>query len=351
MRIVNASYEIEREVSLTKKIEKIARVCYKSEDRIGPGTDLEMIKDLMMRKHYAMLEHGSLVFQVDTQSYADVIAYLHKVCRRFLDTVFSGRDVPFDVRLRYTNQCKERCVISGNLRAWREFLDLVWRGDMAVTEGIRLLIHALVDTIPFLMSESELLYFKGWICGEHDVSGMFVRRITDLSELTVSERMVHEDLTVKFVVDRGVTHELVRMRECSFAQESTRYCNYSLGKYNDEITVINPVFWDSGSRERKIWEDGCRAAEAAYMSLVQSGIKPQQARDVLPTSVKAEIYVTANLREWRHVLKLRACDSTGPAHPQMKEVMVPLLEELKEDYGFALGDLIAGKDREALKSN
>ena len=138
----------------------------------------------------------------------------------------------------------------------------------------------------------------------------------------------------------GNTHEMVRMRDCSFAQESTRYCNYSNGKFGNEITVVKPVFFEEGSPAFDSWKTACSTAETQYNYMVNElGIPAQQARDVLPTSVKADIAMTANLQEWRHVFELRACDLTGPAHPQMKEVMCPLCVEMQEAYPFAFGDL------------
>ena len=162
--------------------------------------------------------------------------------------------------------------------------------------------------------------------------------------------MVHETFSVLFTVDRGVTHELVRMRDCSFAQESTRYCNYNLGKFGNEITVINPCFFDTGmgtasnSLVYEEWKHSCETAERSYFKLLEYGAKPQEARDVLPTSVKADIVMTTNLAEWKHIFNLRACDSTGPAHPQMKEVMIPLFKEMREKYPFAFGDMIAADE-------
>lgn len=136
----------------------------------------------------------------------------------------------------------------------------------------------------------------------------------------------HSSLSVKFICDRGVSHELVRHRLASFAQESTRYCNY--GK-DGELTFIRPCFWDENGIEYAEWYCDMRRAEATYLRLI-NGLKctPQQARSVLPNSIKTEVIMTANYREWRHFLNLRAARATGPAHPQMEELAVPLLDEL-----------------------
>lgn len=142
----------------------------------------------------------------------------------------------------------------------------------------------------------------------------------------------HSSLSVKFVVDRGVSHELVRHRIASFAQESTRYCNYSKDKFGNEITVILPCFFDTGmgilsnSLVYQEWKSACECAEERYFNLLKMGATPQQARTVLPNSLKTEITITANYREWRNFFKLRTAEAS---HPQMREVTVPLLKELK----------------------
>lgn len=142
----------------------------------------------------------------------------------------------------------------------------------------------------------------------------------------------HSSLSVKFIVDRGVSHELVRHRIASFAQESTRYCNYSKDKFGNEITVILPCFFDTGmgilsnSLVYQEWKSACECAEERYFNLLKMGATPQQARTVLPNSLKTEITVTANYREWRNFFKLRTAEAS---HPQMREITIPLLKELK----------------------
>ena len=142
----------------------------------------------------------------------------------------------------------------------------------------------------------------------------------------------HSSLSVKFIVDRGVSHELVRHRIASFAQESTRYCNYSKDKFGNEITVILPCFFDTGmgilsnSLVYQEWKLACECAEERYFNLLKMGATPQQARTVLPNSLKTEITITANYREWRNFFKLRTAEAS---HPQMREITIPLLKELK----------------------
>lgn len=149
----------------------------------------------------------------------------------------------------------------------------------------------------------------------------------------------HFSVSVKMIVDRGVSHEIVRHRIASYAQESTRYCNYSQGKFGNEITVIKPLFFDEGTPEYIIWEESCMQAEKAYNELIEMGRSPQEARSVLPNSLKTEIAVTMNLREWIHFFNLRALGTTGAPHPQMKEIAMMVLEEFSNQLPEIFGDM------------
>jgi len=150
----------------------------------------------------------------------------------------------------------------------------------------------------------------------------------------------HAHMTVRFVTDRGVTHELVRHRLCSFAQESTRYCNYSKGKFEGHCTFIIPSWWENddsvGDPAYESWEEAMIAAEFHYFVMLTYGWQPQHARSVLPNSLAATIDVTANMREWRHILQLR---TEKAAHPQMRALMIPLLRELREALPVLFGDV------------
>lgn len=136
----------------------------------------------------------------------------------------------------------------------------------------------------------------------------------------------HFSFTVKFTVDRGVSHEIVRHRMASYCQESTRYCNYSKDGFGNEITVVEPCFFEKGSPEWTLWKHACEVSERYYFNLLDWNRTPQETRSVLPTSLKTEVVMTANIREWRHFLKLR---TSAAAHPQIREVAVPLLHELQ----------------------
>lgn len=163
----------------------------------------------------------------------------------------------------------------------------------------------------------------------------FVKRIIESGHESVLE---HVSFSVRFTVDRGVTHELVRHRVASYSMESTRYCNYGQDKFGSELTFIRPYFWTDGSDAYKTWKEAMEAAERYYLRLIYMGATAQEARGTLPHSVKADIEMTANLREWRHCLRLRTAKAS---HPQMREVMIPLLAELKSRIPVIFDDLEA----------
>lgn len=149
----------------------------------------------------------------------------------------------------------------------------------------------------------------------------------------------HVSITVKFVTDRGISHEIVRHRLASYAQESTRYCNYSQDKFGHELTFIIPDFLEYGSEGFKLWKDEMKQVEKTYFAMLEAGHTPQEARSVLPNSLKTELVMTANLREWRAFFKLRAANSTGAAHPQMLEITRPLLDDLKTMIPVVFDDI------------
>lgn len=156
----------------------------------------------------------------------------------------------------------------------------------------------------------------------------FVSKIIKSGHESVIE---HCSFTVCFVCDRGISHEIVRHRLASYTQESSRYCNYSNQRFGNEITVIYPWFFDPCTPEdaeaerMMMWRDSCEQAEKRYFDLLNTGAKPEEARDVLPNSLKTELVMTANLREWRHFFDMRCSKA---AHPQMRELTIPLLNEV-----------------------
>lgn len=166
-----------------------------------------------------------------------------------------------------------------------------------------------------------------------DSSRRFLKMVLERGHESVIE---HEKVTVRIVCDRGVTHEIVRHRIGSYSQESTRYCNYSFDKFGNEITCIAPIFWKDSPTLMKRWEQAMIEAERSYFDLLKEGAKPEQARSVLPNSLKTEIVVTYNLREWRHFLKLR---TSRQAHPQMREIANALLIDLRAKIPLIFDDI------------
>lgn len=149
----------------------------------------------------------------------------------------------------------------------------------------------------------------------------------------------HFNITVKFICDRGVSHEIVRHRLASYCQESTRYCNYAKDDFNSEITVIEPFYLAPDTFGYEEWKRACEVSEDAYFKLLEWGCSPQEARAVLPNSLKTEVVMTANLREWRHFFKLRCA---GAAHPQMREIATPLLADMQKKLPVLFDDITEG---------
>ena len=156
-----------------------------------------------------------------------------------------------------------------------------------------------------------------------DSASKFIKMIVKRGHFSVIE---HASMTVKFIFDRGISHEMVRHRIASYTQESTRYCNYTKKNEDGGLNIIDIV--DHMTLEQyDIWLDTMAYLEAQYQTLLAAGAPPQIARSVLPNSLKTEIIVTANLREWREIFRQRAA---AAAHPQIREVMKPLLNEMSE---------------------
>ena len=180
----------------------------------------------------------------------------------------------------------------------------------------------------------ELIEKAGRICHKsenkinNESAKVFVTKILELGHESVFE---HVSLTIRLITNRGVTHELVRHRLCAFSQESTRYVKYS------DIEFIEPVWWNDWSiKQQNIWLDSMKRAEESYRQLVDNGAEAEQAREVLPNSLKTEIVVTANLREWRHILKLRCSEK---AHPQIHELMNDCLIVLKREVPIMFDEI------------
>lgn len=186
----------------------------------------------------------------------------------------------------------------------------------------------------------EMIEKIGRVCYKSEASiskgsaQRFVQNILKNGHESVIE---HCSITVKVICDRGISHEIVRHRLASYSQESTRYCNYSSGKFGNELTVIRPYFWDEAGEKYRVWKQSMESAEKAYQALIGLGASPQEARSVLPNSLKTELVMTMNLREWRHFFRLR---TDSHAHPQMREITIPMLREFQKQLPGVFDDII-----------
>ena len=167
-----------------------------------------------------------------------------------------------------------------------------------------------------------------------DSAERFVKSIIARGHESVLE---HVSISVRVICDRGVTHEIVRHRIASYSQESTRYCNYSNDKFGNELTFIKPCYWKETDINFIEWKKNMKRIEGEYLWFINNGkATPQEARSILPNSLKTELVMTTNLREWRHFFKLR-CDKA--AHPQTREIANMILKEFKEKIPVIFDDL------------
>lgn len=323
MRITEAGFTIlptpHTQAEILKHIERCGRVCYKSEDKITEDSAQQFVANIIKRGHEAVLEHGSLCVRMPQSiKYHPLLPAIET--GRWYGMTITGMEclpeggTPYRnyIRFAYDGSTNEP-VISGNARAWRAFFEACRKTFTEIPHEFHPLIQQnpvlLGQFLPYVVKGKGATAFVMW--PEH---------------LDTSARLVHQDVSVLFKVDRGISHEIVRHRLASYCQESTRYCDYSAGRFGGEITVIEPKALRH-TPGYKIWMDSCKRAETAYFDLLDCGCSPQEARGVLPNSLKTEIVMTANLAEWRHFFQLR---TSRAAHPQMREVAIPLLREFKK---------------------
>lgn len=333
MKIINPAIEI-MHTGLEKNfmtpeqfIEKVGRTCYKSEDKITADSAEKFVSGLVKRGHEAMIEHWNLIFKTDWQTYDTVIddwTMVMCTANEDIETELGKRLRPF---LRFTSQelydGEVRNVVSGNIRAWRDYL-------RAWVDRFKVIPEYLCNTVrdyPTFFPE-----FQEYV-RDHTVDGYF-NPITVNDLVGDVEHSVHHDVTVKFICDRGVSHEIVRHRTASFAQESTRYCNYGLGKFGGEITVVMPAKWIDIPLDKRIndrryasWYSAGRNAEMGYFLMLDAGSTPQEARAVLPNSLKTEVIMTGNLNCWDHFFKLRCAPD---AHPDIQVVAKMVRNEFED---------------------
>lgn len=300
MKLIKPSFEIwnqgEGLEGVYKQIERAGRICYKSEDKITETSAKEFVERMIKSGHGAMLEAGTIYLRYDFKAREDSNRVACNLWSKYKENIYS--------------KAVQAQPILG-----------VLDGFVAITSNFRVLVE------------------NNWL--------------DDLQYICEPTEFHEKRYTVKFICDRGVSHEFVRHRVFSFAQESTRYCNYSKDKFNNCITYILPVWCKNVNIEdykknpklmynaNGILTDneinflcGLYDTESRYLKLLENGWTPQQARAVLPNSLKTELVVTGFASDWEHFFKLRAtkAGATGP-HPQASELANPLYEEfLKRNY-------------------
>lgn len=309
MKVAEAQSEyLKHEGTPYQFVEKVGRTCYKSEENMTTTSAVSFVEGLVARDHWAMLEHAWLHIRIGS-----IEVELHEmfdVHEKFLVKTVLGLDT----------------IISGSFRAFYE------SHFCQENKNVR---YYLQQTYPEVFGVCEEMDFRKSL------------HVEELSDEETIELMTHKKCkkeiimkhiphTVKFTCDRGVSHEFVRHRTASFAQESTRYCNYTKGKFGSEITVIRPIFYEKGTENYNIWENAMLEAEKNYNALIENGCKPQEARSVLPTSLKTELIVTASEEEWQHIINLRHKGTTGAPHPQIVQSMDLIVDDLIKNSGGRL---------------
>lgn len=322
MKIVNPNVELMRtgfetidQITPEQFIEKVGRTCYKSEDKISEDSAVKFVGNLIERGHEAMIEHWNLIFKTNGGTYEDF--------KSDLNLLLEGSNIPLTERLRPYLRFTDcdiddgniRYIVSGNMRAWRDFAKACVVGLGIIPQYM----WGMVRNYPLFFPE-----YQEYI-PEIFTNNLFIPISVD--ELNNFERNIHQDITMKIICDRGVSHELVRHRVASFAQESTRYCNYTKEKFGNEITVVRPS-WSRSAHIDADWMIACGNAETAYFKLLNEGCTPQEARSVLPNSLKTEIIVTMNLDGWKHFFDLRCAEG---AHPDMRKVATMAKELFEEE--------------------
>ena len=312
MRLIKQYHEIINEPDPYKLIELCGRVCYKSEDKITDTSCFKFIKMLKSVGHLSVLEHVYIAFTCPTKTIEEI---RNLQINPELDMNLLEQPTINDKYI--TCSTFQNNIASGNLRAWMEFLSLP---NIPYNSGIKAIEYELSNIFPHLFNST---FWDG-------------KKVLPIhpTNMSLMERAIHSTKTIRFITNRGVTHELVRHRPCAFSQESTRYI-----KYEGEINFILPAWMDeqylgtytslfrSGNSNdpSRIFIESCILTELNYKSLLILKWQAQEAREVLSNAVKTEIIITGTLREWYHIFKLRC---SKKAHPQMRALMLPVFEEL-----------------------
>lgn len=302
-------------------MELAGRTCYKSEDKMTETSAKKFVSNLLKAGHTAMLEHSHIIIQTTREHAAYVRDELECINNSYITITINSRSED------------EGNFISGSFRAFLQLFDVDANWDRAIYD----------DKMMYVLHNEYPEVFNGPDVEPNEVDCKILSRSEFIDAVrsaycfsdkhTIANSIIRRHLThtIKFTCDRGVSHEFVRHRPASFAQESTRYCNYANDKFGNEITVIRPCYWADDSKQMKLWKIACDFAESKYFDLLISGATPQEARSVLPNSLKTELIITATEDEWQHIINLRYHGTTGKPHPQMYEVMEIAYPQLVEE--------------------
>lgn len=300
MKLIDPNVVLIEESNPFKKVEIVGRTCYKSTSEMTEETAKKFFKVLTSRNHTAMVEHATFVFEVTPRIYYNLLA-THSISKYMNFSYYNGR-----------------CLVSSNLRALNE------SGSFPLLKALYQYDPALI----YCLEDREVL--KTYLIGEAKLVNLF-----ELPVLHENEFMAHAYFTFRFTCDRGVSHEIVRHRVASFAQESTRYVNYSR---SGEMQFITPYKFDEwGKIAREHFISTCEIAQLHYNAMIALGMTPQQSRAVLPNALKTELIMTANAKNLEHFFNLRSRGTTGAPHPDMKVVADMALELYSEVKNRVLG--------------
>ena len=305
MKLINQSHEILTDPDKLKLIELAGRTCYKSEAKITPDSASKFVSSIVKSGHWSVLEHSNIAFEIDEGTFW----WIRKVMSR---VDLKDNYVNDDSYLTLSNL--DRFVVSGNFRAWKEYLSIP---NVLMSDDLRGINYYLALKWPEIFSNIV-------------ATNVMVEPLNE-SEMSLNERILHKRISVRFATNRGVSHELVRHRSASFSQESTRFVNYK----NSNMEFIKPV-WASEKAPNDLWLDCMEGAEYDYNKLIKMGWRTEQAREVLPNALKTELIMTDSIRGWYKVMRLRL---SKRAHPQIRELMKNLLVDLIEVEPDVFGGL------------
>jgi thymidylate synthase (FAD) len=317
MKVIDPSFAVLdhyfKQGFVIEQIELCGRVCYKSEDKISPGSAQSFIRRIIERGHESVLEMAEIVLYVEVGSDSTIYKFL-ETNPRFCQA---------------TKLEKKRYLLSGNPRTFRNLARD--HHNLKVTKAV---LRQLTELYPVLFE--DLAPQRGWI--PQDGIKVSVLTPDEVDGLSVEQLIRHRTLLVNMIVNRAVTHELVRHRIASYLQESQRYCRYGESRFGGEVVFIKPCFFEEPSEEYRLWTEAMSRSEESYLNLLKTS-SPQAARTVLPNSCKTEIMVHANLAEWMHIISLRASKA---ADPSMREIMLKMLPEFLDRFPAVFGPIADG---------